>query len=87
MYLVVYFKMKRVIAAPRSGCYVNCRTAECGMYRDLRNYTFALQDSRRIIITGATLDRRTYCAIRTSIPLYVITVIRTDTALDRIVTY
>ncbi len=39
--------------------------------RVITNSIIALQDSRRITITVVTLASRTYCIVRTLIPLYV----------------
>ena len=55
--------------------------------RVIKNSIIALHDSRRITITVITLALRTCCDMRTFVPLYVRAVVRTDTALDRMVTY
>ncbi len=55
--------------------------------RVITNFIIALLDSRRIIITVATLARRTCCTIRTLVPFYIRTVVRTSTTLDRMATY
>ena len=49
--------------------------------RVITNSIITLQDSRKIAITVVTLAWRTCCIIRTLGPLYVQTVIRTNTTL------